>query len=46
MNVRNRKHPERKSEKYEVQKRQAKDVCRDRVKWRSILSAYPAKDMV
>jgi hypothetical protein len=24
---------------------EVKDVCRDRVKWRSILSAYPAKDM-
>jgi hypothetical protein len=24
---------------------EAKDVCRDRVKWRSILSAYPARDM-
>jgi hypothetical protein len=24
---------------------EAKDVCRDRVMWRSILSAYPAWDM-
>jgi hypothetical protein len=24
---------------------EAKDVCRDRVEWRSILSAYPARDM-
>jgi hypothetical protein len=24
---------------------EAKDVCRDRVKWRSILSAYPARDI-
>jgi hypothetical protein len=24
---------------------EAKDVCRDRTKWRSILSAYPARDM-
>jgi hypothetical protein len=24
---------------------EVKDVCRDRVKWRSILSAYPARDM-
>jgi hypothetical protein len=24
---------------------EAKDVCRDRMKWRSILSAYPARDM-
>jgi hypothetical protein len=24
---------------------EAKDVCRDKVKWRSVLSAYPARDM-
>jgi hypothetical protein len=24
---------------------EAKDVCRDRLKWRNILSAYPARDM-
>jgi hypothetical protein len=25
--------------------KEAKDMCRDRVKWRSIFSAYPARDM-
>jgi hypothetical protein len=24
---------------------EAKDLCKDRVKWRSILSPYPARDM-
>jgi hypothetical protein len=52
MDGRNRKHPERWSVKFRrvcirdsMRIEHAKDVCKDRVKWRSILSANPARDM-